>query len=258
DASRDAKSLTIDVVPGPVLLSRIDVKGNSALSTEQVLNVVNAGGALSAWLDPHSVERLLENHYHSDGFLAAKVSVSGPMTRDGPSVVAIDVAEGGPYSIGRIELSGLPETLDAEARDALVLSAGARYRPADVAEGVNRLETRLRQASYLEGSVDVETALDRDAAHVDISFRVTPGRRSILRDVVVQGGDLTKPLVARAITLQANAPLDPAAISETRQRLYDLDTYRSVDIDVQPLSTAAPPTSVDATLEQPVVARIAL
>src|SRR5262249_30642128 len=42
DASRDAKSLTIDVVPGPVLLSRIDVKGNSALSTEQVLNVVNA------------------------------------------------------------------------------------------------------------------------------------------------------------------------------------------------------------------------
>jgi outer membrane protein assembly factor BamA len=257
DASREVKTLTIDVAPGSIVPWRIDVAGNSGLPSEQLLGIISKQDTLSAWLDRGSVERLLEDHYRSEGFLAADVSVAAPETRDGTSVVTIEVVEGAPYSIGEIGLSGVPLP-EQEAREALAISTGERYRPAGVAEGVNRLEARLRRAAYREASAEVDTHVDEKAARVDIAVRVTPGPRSILRDVVVQGGDASKPPLAGAIGLAPNAPLDPAAVGATRRRLYDLDVYRSVDIEVQPLPVAAPPASASAPLEQPVIARIAL
>jgi outer membrane protein assembly factor BamA len=257
DASRETKTLTIEVVPGAVVRSAVEVTGNSALPTAQLLDVVRTADPLAPWLDPPSVETLLEDHYRAEGFLAADVSVGRPETRTGASVVTIEVVEGAPYSIGEITLSGLPGEAGLTSGEALTLAAGERYRPASVAASVEQLEARLRQAAYRDATIEVDTRVD-DAARVHIALVVTHGLRSILRDVVVQGGDASKPPIARSIVLTPDAPLDPAAIGETRQRLYDLDVYRSVDIDVQPLATAAPPASAAAPLEQPVVATITL
>ena len=91
-----------------------------------------------------------------------------------------------------------------------------------------------------------------------MTVRVAPGPRSILQDVVVEGGDETKPSIARSIKMTPGAPLDPAGIRETRQRLYDLDVYRSVDIQVQPLTSSALPGATSPPVEQPVMARITL
>jgi outer membrane protein assembly complex protein YaeT len=259
EKSGESKTLTIDVVPGSIMPSRIEVTGNATLPTEQLLGVV-AGqpDSLAAWIDPASVERLLENHYRSEGFLAADVSVGAAETRAGTSVVTIRVDEGPPYAVGEVRLSGLPDEPVLTPRDALALSTGERYRPGGVAEGVGRLEVRLRRAAYRQASIDVETSVDAKAARVDIAVVVTAGPRSILRQVVVHGDNATKPPVARSIVLAPDAPLDPAAIAETRKRLYDLDVYRSVDIEVQPLAAAAPQASTGAPAEQPVVARITL
>jgi outer membrane protein assembly complex protein YaeT len=258
DASRSDKTLAIDVLPGAVLPRRVEMTGNSALSTPDLLALVEKADALSPWLDPRAVERVLENYYRSEGFLAVDVLAGAPEIRDGTSVVAIAVAEGTPYTIGKVEVSGFPPALEQELRGALAFSTGTRYRPAGLSAGVDRLEASLRRAAYREASTEVNTGVDEQSARVDITVRVTPGGRSILREVEVQGADANKPIVARSIALEANAPLDPAAIRETRRRLYDLDVFRSVDITVQPLAAASPQPSAATALEQPVVARIAL
>ncbi len=258
DAARETKALTIDVVPGSTVPSAIEVTGNSALPTAQVLDVVRTPDPLAAWLDPPSVERLLEDHYRAEGFLAADVSIGRPESRNGTSVVTIQVVEGAPYSIGEVGVRGLPDEPGWTARETLSLASGDRYRPASVAENVDRLEAGLRRAAYREARIDVATRVDAKAARVDVAMVATPGPRSILHDVVVQGGDASEPSVARSIVLTPDAPLDPEAIGETRKRLYDLDVYRSVDIDVQPLATAAPPPSTGAPVDQPVVATITL
>ena len=202
--------------------------------------------------------RALEKHYHSEGFLAADVSVGPAETRDGASVVSIKVIEGRPFSIGDVVLGGLPEGLEKEGRDALAFTSGARYRPADVAAGIDRLETQLRRAAYRTASTDVETRIEEKTAQVNVTVQVTPGARSILQDVVVEGADAGKPAIARSIALKTGAPLDPATIRETRRRLYDLEVYRSVDIQVQPLAAGAPPEPATVPAEQPVMARITL
>ena len=256
DASRNLKTLTIDVQRGSVVPAEIELSGNSAFETVRLLDVVRTAGALAAWLDPASVERLLENHYRSEGFLAADVSVGHPQTRNGASVVTIRVLEGVPYTLGEIKVTGLPDELGLAARNAITLSPGERYRPVSVAENVDQLDARLRKAAYRAATIEVGTRVDTNAARVDLAVVIAPGPRSILRDVVVQGGDATKPPVARSIVLAPNAPLDPAAIGETRQRLFDLDVYRKVDIDVQPL--ADPQAAASAAIEVPVVATITL
>ena len=76
---------------------------------------------------------------------------------------------------------------------------------------------------YRAANTDVETRVDEKAARVDVTVRVSPGPRSILQNVVVEGADATKPSIARSIALTPGAPLDPAGIRETRQPLHDLD-----------------------------------
>ena len=259
DAAAARKTLTIDVTPGAVVPRRIDITGNSAVPNGPLLELVGAGDPFAAWLDPVSVERALENYYRSEGFLAANVSIGRAEMKQGTSVVSIQVNEGKPFSIGDLVMTGVPQAVEQQGRDALalVLAPGVRYRPVDVAVGIGRLDAQLRRTGYRAAKTDVETHVDDKTARVDVTVRVSPGPRSILQDVVVEGGDATKPSIARSIRLTTGAPLDPAGIRETRQRLYDLDVYRSVDIQVQPVTAAAAPPAA-ASSEQPVTARITL
>ena len=78
DRARAIKTLTIDVAPGTVVPRRIDVTGNSAVPDAKLVELASAGDPFAAWLDPPSVERVLENHYRSEGFLAADVSSGRP------------------------------------------------------------------------------------------------------------------------------------------------------------------------------------
>jgi outer membrane protein assembly factor BamA/autotransporter translocation and assembly factor TamB len=260
DRTRGSKTLTLEVEQGTVVPRRIDVTGNSVVPAAKVVELASAGDAFAAWLDPASVERVLENHYRSDGFLAADASVGRPEMRQGTSVVPIQVIEGKPFSIGDFVMTGLPGDLEQQGREAvaLVLAPGVRYRPADIAAGIDRLDTQLRRAAYRTASTNVETVIDEPAARVNVTVRVAPGPRSILQDVVVEGADETKPSIARSIKMTTGAPLEPAGIRETRQRLYDLDVYRSVDIQVQPLASDSLPGATSPPVEQPVMARITL
>jgi outer membrane protein assembly complex protein YaeT len=256
DLADDLKTLTVDVSPGAIVRRRIDVTGNAAVPTETLLELASAPDPLAAWLDAPAVERELENLYRSEGFLTADVSVGAAGMRNGTSVVPIQVAEGRPFSIGKLAVSGLPD--GSQAREALALAAGRPYRPAEVAAGVDRLEGQLRREAYRSARAEVETQVNERSASVDISVRVTPGPRSVLRDVVVEGADAGKPAIARSLTLETGQPLDPLEIRETRRRLYDLDVYRSVDIQVQPITSESPSPSAPAPGEQPVMARIVL
>ena len=256
DAARETKTLHIDVVPGNVVPGELEVTGHADLSTAQLLAVIAVADTRAAWLDPPSIERLLEDHYRSQGYLAADVSVGAPETRGDASVVTISIVEGPPYSIGEVVLRGLPA--EAASSEALGFSSAERYRPAAVSQGLDRLRTVLRRAAYRDARVAAETTVDASDARVHVAVKVTPGPRSILHDVVVEGGDPAKPQLARAIVLEPGRPLDPADIRETRKRLYDLDVYRSVEIDVQPADAARPVAPATGSVTEPVVARITL
>ena len=262
DAAGGTKTLTIEISPGPVVASRIEFDGNAHVATSRLLEATNAVGTLTARIDPPSFEQSIERVYRDEGLLAAEVDVQEPEIRNGTSTVSVVVREGQPYVVGRVGFQGaggLPET---EMREALRVVPGMRYQRAALADGLDQIERRFRRAGFLEARASVATKVDVKEPRVDIDVLVEAGPRSILRDVLVDGADPRKPLVAKAITLTPGAPVDPRALGETRRRLYDTGLYRSVAIDLQPLSPAAATTASKPDLpvkaDRPVAARIQL
>ena len=263
DAASGTKTLTIEIDPGPVVASRVEFSGNAHLATSRLLQAADAVGTLTAWIDPASFEQSIERVYRDEGLLAAEVDVQEPEIRSGTSTVSVVVREGQPYVVGQVDVQGgggLPET---EVREALRVAPGMRYQSAALADGLDQVEVRFRRAGFLEARASIATKVEAKEPRVDIDVLVLAGPRSILQDVVVDGADPQKPLVAKSITLIPGAPVDPQALGETRRRLYDTGLYRSVAIDLQPLNpaaaeTTATPPDVPAEGDRPVAARIQL
>ena len=262
DAASGAKTLTIEIDPGPVVAARVEFDGNAHIATSRLLEAANAVDTLTAWIAPPSFEQSIERVYRDEGLLAAEVDVQEPEVRNGTSIVRVVVREGQPYVVGRVDFqgaAGLPET---EVREALRVAPGMRYQSAALADGVDQIERRFRRAGFLEARATVATKVDVKEPRVDIDVLVDAGPRSLLQDVIVDGEDAGKPLVAKAITLTPGAPVDPRALGETRRRLYDTGLYRSVAIDLQPLNPAAATTpstpDLQAAGDRPVAARIQL
>jgi outer membrane protein assembly factor BamA len=264
DAAGDTKTLTIEIDPGPVVASRLEFDGNSHVATARLVEAAAAVGTLTAWIDAASFERSIERLYRDEGLLGADVDVQEPQTRNGTSTVRVVAREGQPYVVGRVDFQGADALPETEVREALRIVSGMRYQTAAVANGVDQVERRFRRAGFLEARAAVATKADATQPRVDIGVLVEAGPRSILQDVVVEGADPRKPLVAKAITLTPGGPVDPRALGETRRRLYDTGLYRSVTVDLQPLNppagetSAAKPDVPAAAGDRPVAARIQL
>ena len=174
------------------------------------------------------------------------------------------VREGQPYVVGRVDFQGadgLPG--DGGARRPAGRARACAIKAAALADGLDQIERRFRRAGFLEARAAAATKVDAKEPRVDIDVLVDAGPRSVLQDVIVDGADAGKPLVARAITLTPGAPVDARALGETRRRLYDTGLYRSVAIDLQPLNPTAATTPPNTrrrrpTGDRPVAARIQL
>jgi outer membrane protein assembly factor BamA len=269
DAAKGSKTLTIDVTPGPVMPWRLEFGGNAKIPSSRLYEAARAVGTLTAWIDPASFEGAIERVYRDESLLAAEVDVPQPEVQNGTSIVCVAVREGEPYTVGQVALRGAGGLPEAEVRAALGVAPGGAYRPSALADGVDQIERRFRQAGFLEARVAADTKVSATAPRVDVDVLVQAGPRSMLRDVIVEGADAGKPLLARAITLSPGVPVDPEKLGDTRRRLYDTGLYRSVEIDLQPLgspadaptSTAVPTTASKPDQpegDRPVAARIRL
>jgi outer membrane protein assembly factor BamA len=254
DPAGAVKTLHVNVDPGPILARRLEFEGDEAIPRERLTETATAIGELTAWLDPSAFEEAFRRFYGQEGFLGAEVAVHPPAVGNGESTVRVEISEGPPWTVGRITLGGTEEV--PSVLQAFDLSSGAAYKPAVVAEHVERLEDRLRAEGYLEVNGIAETVLRPEQRQVDVHVLVQAGPRSVISDVIVEGADPSSSLVARALQLSPGQAVSPEAMAETRRRFYDTGLFRSVDIEVEPASPVEGPGASALGAERPVVARI--
>ena len=255
DDSANLKTLVIDVTPGPFVPRRLEFVGNAAVPTSRLYAAVSAAGPLAAWLEPAAFAQILRSVYQEEGLLAAEIEVPPPELRAGTSVVSVGIREGELTRVRRVSLEGASALAGSETTVATGLVSGAAYRAQLVRESVIALEQQFRQAGFLDAQVEAATSVDPLASEVDITLRVQPGARAVLADVVVEGADERKPLIARAIALEPGSPIDPSALVRTRRQLYDTGAYRSVDIAIEP-QNAGPAGEVPPGSDRAVVALV--
>jgi outer membrane protein assembly factor BamA len=254
DAAGDGKTLRIDIEPGPTMTPRVEFEGNALVTTPQLLEVARGAGPLTPWLDPAVFKLVIDRAYRDHGLLSAEVAVLPPETRAAVSVVRVVIREGEPWRIGRVTLDGADVLPDRGTADSLDLPAGSLYDPRVVTARVDALEQRFRAAGFLGVRVTAETVLNRDEHRADVQVVATPGARSVLSSVVVDGANPESPLIARSLNFAVGTPVDSAAISDARRNLYDTGVYRRVDINLEPADVAF--AGADAPADRQMVARV--
>lgn len=190
---------------------------------------------------PEELDRalaVLVELYRSNGYLSARLDaepLSVELTPFGPRAQAVIQVEEGPRTIlAGLELEGgaaeLAEALTAEGL-ALV---GHPLSPAALQTFAQEVAERHRALGYLGADVRVSTRLSEDRAAAVAVIEVQPGERLYLRNVIIRGARRTRrTVIEREVRLQTGEPITPEGLAQTRNELYDLNSFTLVDMSLQ-------------------------
>ena len=243
---------TIEIVRGQRTRHRsIEFAGNMAIATDDLRRAVPEQSPGSRyWLEPSLLEPPIAALVHNRGYLGARVEAMRTITED-RATVTVHVDEGRAFTVGALSISGTALLGEPAAREGFGLAPGAPFSNQALASALASLRTAYLRAGYLEAEVESSEMIRQDLGIVDVSLLVKEGRSSVLREIRVAGREETSAkLVARALGITAGGTVDPIALDQGQQRLYDTGIFRTVDIAVRQQDGAAHSVDAVVTLEE--------
>jgi len=160
---------------------------------------------------------------------------------DGPSRVRvlIEVEEGPPTLIGKLEVGGL-EGVDAEAaraaRDAAKqrVGVGKRFEEGAYQEAEKEIRRALTDAGYAYARVTRNAQVDLPTNRAQVRFDIVPHQPARYGEITIEGlGDLPERPVRAALYLEPGDEYSTSAIEDAQQAVLDLGVFTSVAIEPQ-------------------------
>lgn len=229
----------------PYRIRRLRFVGNRGLSDAELSAQMNTQPArtlpwprLGAFVRTVFDEdlRRLWFFYREQGFPEAEI-VDAPITVDdaaGTIDVSVVIEEGPRTWVAVVE----PPTLPAVAgRPTFRVRPDEPLRPDDLEADTETITQALRRDGYIDAQIVPEVTRHRVGVddQATVRWAVTPGTRRTVGRVIVQGNVEThNEIVLRELPFASGDPLDPAALLQGQDAVYQLGTYRSVA--VRPLS----------------------
>ncbi|MGH9590787.1 MAG: POTRA domain-containing protein, partial [Terracidiphilus sp.] len=242
-------------------VAQVSIEGNhyfDSVTLKSLLSVHAASrfdprGAYSQALVAADADAL-ESVYQNNGFADVKITPeivngetvgrqtggkgangSGPA----PLRVVYGIDEGKQTRVNAVRIEG-NKHIDTTQLTALLNTApGQLLSPQNLGGDRNTLLTDYLSHGFGRVRVSVEQKQAApvgkgDPSKVDVTFSIDEGPQTFVRNVLVSGLHYTRPgTVARAVTVRAGDPLDPAALTDTQRNLYDLGLFSQVNAAVQ-------------------------
>ena len=197
---KDSNTLIITVVERPSI-SAIEISGNKALKTEQLLESLDGVGIKEGEVYKRStlekVKSELIRSYASNGRYGANVEIiESPKPRNRLEI-DIEVDEGQSAKIEKIIIIGNEIYTDEELLDIFELSEGSffsflssndQYSREKLVGDIETLESYYRDRGYLKFSIESsQISLSRDKKSIFITYNVNEGEKYTINDVDVIG-----------------------------------------------------------------------
>src|SRR6185437_11465629 len=169
----------------------------------------------------------------------------GSSERDGkrsgsaPLRVVYGIDEGEQIRVNAVRIEGNKHIETSHLTPLLNTAPGQLLSPQNLGGDRDTLLTDYLSHGFSRVTVSVEQKLAApvgkgDPSKVDVTFSIDEGPQTFVRNVLVSGLHYTRPgTVARAVTVRAGDPLDPAALTDTQRNLYDLGLFSQVNAAVQ-------------------------
>ena len=241
-------------------VERVSVAGNRyfdsptlrELLSVHAANTIDRHGAYSQALLSADVSAL-QAVYRNNGFSKVKItpetstpetvsadpSASAPALplerRTAPLAVVYRIEEGDQQRVGAVRLEGIENANADKLSPLLNTKAGQLLSPQNLAGDRDALLTDYMSRGFRQVQVDLtqqtETA---DPSKVDVSFHITEGPQTFVRNVLLTGLHYTRPeTVARAISVHAGDPLNETALIDTQRSLYEFSLFNEVDTAIE-------------------------
>ena len=197
---KDGNTLIITVAERPSI-SAIDISGNKALKTEQLMESLDGVGIKEGEVYKRStLERVkseLVRSYASNGRYGAGVEIEEVVKPRNRIEINIEVDEGKSAKIKKINIIGNEIYTNEELIDSFELSEGSffsflsndnQYSREKLKGDIESLESFYRDRGYLKFSIESsQISLSRDKKSIFITFNVSEGEKYKINDVDVIG-----------------------------------------------------------------------
>ena len=197
---KDGNTLIITVTERPSI-SAIDISGNKALKTEQLMESLNGVGIKEGEVYKRStlekVKSELIRSYASNGRYGADVEIEEIKKPRNRIEVKIEVDEGKSAKIKKINIIGNEIFSNDDLLKGFELSEGAffsflsnddAYSREKLKGDIESLESVYRDRGYIKFSLESsQISLSRDKKSIYITFNVVEGEKYNIKDVEVIG-----------------------------------------------------------------------
>ena len=197
---RDGNTLIITVLERPSI-SGIEISGNKALKTEQLLESLDGVGIKEGEVYKRStlekVKSELVRSYASNGRYGAGVEINEILKPRNRIEISIEVDEGSSAKIKKISIIGNEKFTDEELLDSFELSEGSffsflssnnQYSREKLVGDLETLESYYRDRGYLKFSIESsQISLSRDKKSIFITYNVNEGEKYTIDAVDVIG-----------------------------------------------------------------------
>lgn len=224
--------------------------GRSQEATEGLANRPPRGFPVRSYarLDPLAFEndrQRVESFFREIGYFGVRVAppVVTP-AEDGRVTVRFDVAEGPRATVRQVRFEGVPPALGAddaalEARSGVV--PGTPFDHPAYKEAKSKLRAWLYQSGYPYATVTGKVEVSRRTGDVLVRFVADAGPLAHFGEVrVAPGSALPERSIRARVDWAPGERFDPAKLSRTERRLYELPLIGSVRFDVGGTSSTAP------------------
>ena len=174
----------------------------------------------------------ITSSYRAEGYRDARVEVESLESSGARVHLTFRVVEGDRTDVSACRVRGAaPEV--REASEALAAEVvGQPWSPRTAQELVRDVTSVHREAGY--AGVDARARTEAGEEGASLVIEVDAGERLVLRNVIVRGNRLVGTgAVLREIPLEPGEVVTPDGLDEARHNLYGLDSFRSVELDLQ-------------------------
>ena len=222
----------------------VDVKGNKFFSTEEIkerlflrpatLIQFRHGRYSEAFVKKD--EENITNLYKSNGFLDVKVTASTVddyKGKKGDIAATYTIDEGKQWFIAKLNIEGMTIPDAQTVKQQLSSLEGQPLSEVNVAADRRTILDHYYANGYPNATFEWSRT-DSGPNQVNVTYKITEGRRVFVRDVIVTGTQITKKrVIDKTMELHAGDPLAPLQVTNQQRKFYDLGIFAKVDAAIQ-------------------------
>jgi outer membrane protein assembly complex protein YaeT len=225
-------------------LVELTIQGNHYFRREDLreqMVMQPAGGLLLYGLFSQSIlardVQSIENLYHSNGFLQARVKpqIEDNYGKEGHIKVGLDINEGPQTVVGKLTIEGNEALPESQIRGMISASEGQPYSDSLVISDQSVILDGYYNLGFPKVNFEYTTLPEADnPSKIDVTYKISEGAQVFVDKVLIAGLNFTRSFVVdREIKIGGGDRLSQSQMLDSQRRLYDMGIFNEVGVAVQ-------------------------